>query len=189
MDSSSQAASEVETESDAEWWEGEKTPPLRISSSIFTTPPILGRWSAATAVQLTAICSIVTISPSIPLYRISSRSNTSEVHSSRTTDRTHPGRSAPSTTPSPTTTAGFPVSNSSSTTPKAYTSARCDAHERRLSTGDSGARYPPVRQAADVGPNNDSPASESRALPALSRRMLVDLMLPWANLGDRVAPW
>nr|DAD31844.1 TPA_asm: hypothetical protein HUJ06_010695 [Nelumbo nucifera] len=90
-----------------------------------------------------AICSNPTISSSISLYLISSRSNTSAVHSSLTTDWTHLGRSTTTPQPTPisplsTTDGHFPVSNSSSSTPKAYTSAFCEHF--RLSVDVSGAR-------------------------------------------------
>lgn len=36
--------------------------------------------------------------------------------------------------------------------------------------------------AAAEGEKAESPKSETRALPVLSKRMLVDLMLPWVSL-------
>uniref|UniRef100_A0A8R7PMD7 Uncharacterized protein n=1 Tax=Triticum urartu TaxID=4572 RepID=A0A8R7PMD7_TRIUA len=169
------------------------SPHARTSSIILTTYPTLGRWSGALAAQLRASCSIATISSSMPLSFISSRSNTSDVHSSRTTDCTHRGSSA-TTPPLGSSLPGHrPVSSSSSTTPSAYTSPFCDAHGRDAGAGASGARYPAELAAGDDVPSCASPQSARRASPDLSSRMLVLLMLPCASLGvsppRRLAWW
>ncbi|WVZ72140.1 LOW QUALITY PROTEIN: hypothetical protein U9M48_020649, partial [Paspalum notatum var. saurae] len=162
--------------------DGDASPHARTSSIIFTTYPILGRCSGAAAAQLSASCSIATISSSMPLSFISSRSNTSDVHSSRTTDCTHRGSST-TTPPFGSSLPGHrPVSSSSSTTPNAYTSPRCDA-QGRGGGGASGARYPADRPPAAAEPSCARPQSASLATPNLSRRMLVLLTLPCASFG------
>lgn len=58
------------------------------------------------------------------------------------------------------------------------------------SEGDSGARYPLDRGVAEEGDaKRERPKSETRALPDLSKRMLVDLMLPWVSLRDLLELW
>jgi len=70
---------------------------LRLISSIMrTTSSMLGLWSGTSETHVIAICNNRTISSSMLWYLMSSASNTSAVHSSRTTDCTHRGRSIPS---------------------------------------------------------------------------------------------
>lgn len=107
----------------------------RQSSSIWlTTSVIEGRLSGYCWVQSTASCNRRTISSSTFWYRRSSRSNTSAVHSSRTTDWTHLGRSTPSSFVTEWVGA-LPVSNSNSKTPKLYTSAFCEILRGSVTSG------------------------------------------------------
>nr|DAD27026.1 TPA_asm: hypothetical protein HUJ06_028494 [Nelumbo nucifera] len=83
-----------------------------------------------------AIWRSCTISSSMLWYLISSTSNTSAVHSSLTTDWTHLGKSIPSS-PNDARFGALPVSSSSNSTPKLYTS---DLNVTLLVSTTSGAR-------------------------------------------------
>ena len=100
-------------------------------SIILTTSPMEGRCSGRGATHASA-----TISSSMSLYRSSSTFNTSVVHSSRSTDRTH--REAQAHRREPVTAAPFmcasgagalPLSASRTSTPKLYTSVSCDSRD------------------------------------------------------------
>uniref|UniRef100_A0A7C9A398 Uncharacterized protein n=1 Tax=Opuntia streptacantha TaxID=393608 RepID=A0A7C9A398_OPUST len=109
---------------------------------------------------------------------ISSTSNTSAVHSSLTTDWTHLGRSATSSRPGDWT-GVLPVSNSSRTTPKLYTS---DFWVIFLVSIVSGARYPAVLGGtAGKLIRGARPKSVTHPSRSSERRMLDDLMLPCVN--------
>lgn len=135
-----------------------------------------------------ATCNNPTISSSISLYLINSKSKTSAVHSSLTTDWTHLGKSTapphPIPAPPPSITDGhFPVNNSNKSTPNEYTSDFCDCF-RPSDDDSSGARYPFDLGTLLGGAKMERPKSDTRAFPVLSRRTFVDLMLPWVSLSD-----
>uniref|UniRef100_A0A0A9E1J4 Uncharacterized protein n=1 Tax=Arundo donax TaxID=35708 RepID=A0A0A9E1J4_ARUDO len=93
-----------------------------------------GLLSGCCAEQSMASWRSCTISSSTFWYLRSSWSNTSAVHSSRTTDCTHRGRSRPSSL----TTAcvgALPVSSSSISTPKLYTSAFWETRRMSVTSG------------------------------------------------------
>lgn len=90
----------------------------RIISSIWIlTSDMEGRLSGYWAVQSMASCRRLTMSSSTVGSRWSSRSKTSELHSSRTIDRTHLGKSTPSSLRRAWV-GVLPVSSSKSSTPK-----------------------------------------------------------------------
>ncbi|KAF0899284.1 hypothetical protein E2562_015933 [Oryza meyeriana var. granulata] len=119
-----------------------------------STSAMAGRRSGWCSVHSMPSCSSRIISPSTRGSLAMAASNTSDVHSSCTTDRIHRGRSTPPSTPAPSGVAssgGRPLSSSSSSTPKLYTSALCDTP--RASTT-SGARYPAPRFGAAAAPTS-----------------------------------
>ncbi|KAG0521928.1 hypothetical protein BDA96_08G203900 [Sorghum bicolor] len=114
----------------------------------------------------------------------------SRLSSRRDTQSTRSRLSPPSPSPCTTTTAGRPVTSSSSTTPKLYTSLfSVTFHVYAY----SGAMYPsvPATTPADESPAPPrilaSPKSASRGLKHSSRRMLLDLTSRW-RMG-RSQPW
>jgi len=118
-------------------------------SILASTWAMVGRLSGRCSVHSMPSCSSRIISPSTRGSLAMAASNTSDVHSSCTTDRTHRGRSTPSAPSGSACRGARPLSSSSTTTPKLYTSALCGTLRASVT---SGAWYPAPRLGGAAAP-------------------------------------
>ncbi|OAY64649.1 hypothetical protein ACMD2_07915 [Ananas comosus] len=145
--------------------------------TIPATSRMVGQASAAELTHLSATCRRRTTPSSLAPSARRRLSNTSTVHSSRTTDCTHRARSDPSLC------AAFPVSSSRRTSPKLRTSdlngAAAEVELPALRDDDDEKRRWSAAAATTEG-GDVRPYSLMQGSMLAVNRMFEDLKLPWA---------
>jgi hypothetical protein len=113
------------------FWQASSTMRLILAS----TKAMVGRLSGRCSVHSMSSCNSRIISPSTRGSLAMPASNTSDVHPSYTTERTHRGRFTPSAPSRSACSGARPLSSSSTTTPKLYTSALCGTLRASFTSG------------------------------------------------------